>query len=24
VVVIGIVPDGLYRWALQAAAPFVR
>ena len=24
VVVIGIVPDGIYRWALQAAAPFVR
>jgi NADH-quinone oxidoreductase subunit N len=24
VVVIGILPDGLYRWALQAAAPFVR
>jgi len=23
-VVIGIVPDSLYRWALQAAAPFVR
>src|SRR5438067_5655426 len=23
VVVIGIVPDGIYRWALQAAAPFV-
>src|SRR2546430_10025053 len=23
VVVIGIVPDGVYRWALQAAAPFV-
>ena len=22
-VVIGIVPDGLYQWALQAAAPFV-
>jgi NADH-quinone oxidoreductase subunit N len=24
VVVIGVVPDGIYRWALQAAAPFVR
>ena len=24
VVVIGIVPDSLYHWALQAAAPFVR
>jgi NADH-quinone oxidoreductase subunit N len=23
-VAIGIVPDGLYQWALQAAAPFVR
>ena len=23
-VVIGIVPDGVYRWALEAAAPFVR
>jgi NADH-quinone oxidoreductase subunit N len=23
-VVIGILPDGIYRWALQAAAPFVR
>ena len=23
-VVIGILPDGVYGWALQAAAPFVR
>ncbi|HEX9496153.1 MAG TPA: NADH-quinone oxidoreductase subunit N [Candidatus Limnocylindria bacterium] len=23
-VVIGVVPDSVYRWALQAAAPFVR
>ena len=23
-VVVGVVPDSLYRWALQAAAPFIR